>query len=162
MSKVMALLIFVFSFQAMADWSIDFSRRDKQIRKKEYTTPTGAKEKESMFDFLFSTGEPIQDVVLLNTDRGFVPSTLRTKEGHRYRIHVVNVNEKEKNVSFVLDAFSEHHATYYGKIKSFIITPQKEGVYTFQSPETSSQGRLVVYPAKNSAETLQVRSPASE
>ena len=42
------------------------------------------------------------------------------------------------NVSFVLDSFSEYHATFYGKIKSFVIRPVKEGVYKFVSPETSA------------------------
>jgi hypothetical protein len=68
------------------------------------------------------------------------------------------VNEKEKNVSFVLDSFSEHHATYYGKIKTFTIRPQKEGVFKFVSPETAAQGKLVVFPASGP----ETRMPASE
>ena len=159
--RFLFFLIIFSSHTVNAEWGVDFSRRTKELRKNEYTTPTSAKESESVFDFIFATGEPIQDVVVLNTETGFVPATIRAQEGRQYRIHIVNVNEKEKNVSFVLDAFSEHHATYYGKIKSFIINPQKEGIYTFQSPETSSQGRLVVYPAKQNAR-IGVRSPASE
>ena len=160
MRFITILSIFLLSQPMSADWKVDFSRRNKEIRKKDYVTPTGNKNKESVFDFVFNSGEPIQDLVVLNTDRGFVPSTLRTQEGRQYRIHVVNVNEKEKNVSFVLDAFSEHHATYYGDIKSFLINPKKEGIFTFQSPETSAQGRIVVYPVKGGSAKL--RAPASE
>ena len=72
-----------------------------------------------------------------------------------YTLYVVNVNSKEKNVSFMLDAFSEHHAIFYGHIKSFQITPKKDGVFSFQSPETGAEGRMVVFaPAE-------VRQPAA-
>jgi len=162
MKGLLIITAILFTQFAHADWAVDFSRRTKQIRKKEYATPTGKQEKESVFDFLFTSGEPIQDIVLLNTDRGFIPSTIRTRQGLQYRIYVVNVNEKEKNVSFVMDAFSEAHATYYGKIKSFVIKPQKVGIYTFLSPETSSQGRLIVYPSKRNNNSVEMRTPASE
>ena len=144
-----------------AEWAVDFSRRNKEIRKKEYNEPQSTDKKEGFFDFIVNSTEPISEVVVLNTETGFVPSTIRAREGKSYRIHIVNVNQKDKNVSFVLDAFSEHHATYFGKIKTFVINPQKEGVYTFQSPETSAQGRLVVYPANNNT-NLEMRAPASE
>jgi len=78
---------------------------------------------------------------------------------------VVNVNEKNKNVSFLLDAFSEHHATYYGDIKKIHIEPQKKGVYTFQSPETSAQGKLVVVPTSKQEPKnprLRLRHPAGQ
>lgn len=149
----------------MADWAFNFTRRNKDIRKKEYTSSSQVKDKGGFFDFVLNSSDPINEIVILNTDHGFVPSTINAKEGMQYRIHIVNVNEKDKNVSFVLDAFSEHHATYFGKIKSFIINPQKEGIYTFQSPETSAQGRLVVYPTskvKESSEKVNLRAPASE
>ena len=153
------LLVVLAGSMAQADWTIDFSKRSKELRKQEYIIPEGKSEKESLFDFIFKSGEPIQEVVIINTDKGFVPSTIRVVEGRNYRVHVVNVNASEKNVSFVLDAFSEHHATYFGKIKSFLINPKKPGVYTFQSPETSAQGRLVVHSSKQS---VQLRAPASE
>ena len=160
--KLIILTIFLLTPSWLkAEWTVDFSRRNKEIRKKEYQKPKDAKEKDGFFDFIVNSTEPIHEVVVLNTETGFVPSTIRAREGMAYRIHVVNVNEKDKNVSFVLDAFSEHHATYFGKIKTFIINPQKEGVYTFQSPETSAQGRLVVYPSKG-LNKLQMRTPASE
>ncbi len=164
--RLQFLLLFVFVLPvANAEWDVDFSRRAKEIRHQEYSRPHVKKEKGSMFDFVFSAGEPLQEVVVLNTEKGFVPSTIRVRKGMSYKVHIVNVNDKEKNVSFVLDSFSEHHATYYGKIKSFYIKPKKEGVFTFQSPETSAQGRLVVYPNRkkfNNIEAVEIRSPASE
>jgi len=115
-----------------------------------------ARKSKGIFDALFDAGEPVQELVIINTEKGFVPSTVRVRKGGRYMIHVVNVNEKEKNVSFILDGFSEHHATYYGKLKSFRLEPRKEGVYSFQSPETSAEGRLIVFNPE-----ISIRAPAA-
>ena len=150
---------------AGADWNVDFSRRSEQFGKTDTwgkpAVDNSVKDK-NVFEKIFDTSIPLHEVVILNTDTGFIPSSISVAEGHQYKVHVVNVNEKSKNVSFVLDAFSEHHATYYGKIKTFYIHPKKAGVYTFQSPETSAQGRLVVYPPKGVSEGPDVRLPASE
>ncbi len=126
------------------------------------TVPTeeiGKKDPEAskgLFDTVFDAGEPVQDIVVMNTEKGFVPSTVRVRKNGRYKISIVNVNEKEKNVSFILDGFSEHHSTYYGKVKTFLLEPKKEGVFSFQSPETAAEGKLVVF---NPQAT--VRNPAS-
>ena len=146
-------------------WKVDFSRRQTEKRSQDLREPASvdqapvAAPDPSFFESLFQNGEIAQEIVVLNTERGFVPSTIRVKKGLNYQIHIVNVNEKEKNVSFVLDSFSEHHATYYGKLKSFVIRPVKEGVYKFVSPETSAQGKLVVFPSSGGPEQ---RLPASE
>lgn len=163
MLRPLLILITLFAFTQTihAGWDIDLSRRTKEIRQKEYTVPGNKKEEEGFLDAILATGEPVQEVVVLNTNKGFIPATLRVREGRLYKVHVVNVNETEKNVSFVLDAFSEHHATYYGIIKTFTIRPKKEGIYSFQSPETSAQGRLVVYPAVQQGQ-VDIRHPASE
>lgn len=164
---------------ANADWTIDFSRRASKTREADLsaaarperkpasaqapavvvdpTLDTTPEPKKGLIDTLFDSGEPVQDIVVLHTDKGFVPSTVRVRKGGRYRIHVVNVNEKEKNVSFILDGFSEHHATYYGKIKVFQLEPRKEGSYSFQSPETSSEGKLIVFNPQ-----VSIRAPASQ
>lgn len=170
---LIALLVTV--APANADWTVDFSRRQQQTRTQDLREPasvTGempvavpanpnaqeqAGSNPSFFESLFQPGDIAQEIVVLNTEKGFVPSTIRVKKGLNYQIHIVNVNDKEKNVSFVLDSFSEHHATYYGKLKSFVIRPQKEGVYKFVSPETSAQGKLVVIPST----PLDNRAPAS-
>jgi hypothetical protein len=173
---------------ARADWQVDLSRRTKANREADLrasqaamgqaetrgpaavragdavastSTEDGAGNRTGFIDQLFDSGEPLQEMVVLNTEKGFVPTTLRVRKGGRYMIHVVNVNEKEKNVSFILDGFSEHHATYYGKIKSFRLEPKKEGVYSFQSPETSAEGKLVVF-SPQMALPASVRGPASE
>jgi len=151
--------------EAQADWKIDFSRRMKDTRHSDLSEGeqpnTSA---EGFLKSLFTYSEAAQDVVILHTETGFVPSTVRVRQGGVYRLHVVNVNEKERNVSFVMDAFSEHHATFFGKIKSFEIRPQKDGVFRFVSPETSAQGRLVVYPpaSPSSPQSTELRIPASE
>lgn len=158
------LSLFVFSIPALvhSEWNVDLSRRTKELQKIETTQPVeNTKSESSFFDLSFERSAPVQEIVILNTDKGFVPSTVRVRESQPYKIHVVNVNDKERNVSFVMDAFSEHHATYFGKIKTFVIQPKKEGIYTFQSPETTSQGRLVVMPGAK-GEGLNTRQPASE
>lgn len=164
-----SVLLFALTGQvASADgWKVDFSRRQQQTRTQDLREPASVSSElpidvapqtqPSFFESLFQPSDIAQEIVVLNTDKGFVPSTIRVKKGMNYQIHIVNVNEKEKNVSFVLDSFSEHHATFYGKIKSFVIRPQKEGVFKFNSPETSAQGKLVVIPSAPEG-----RLPASE
>ncbi len=88
--------------------------------------------------------EPTQDIVILNTESGFIPESIKLKIGESYRLHVVNVNMKEKNVSFLMDAFTQSHNTYFGNQKTFVIEPQVEGVFSFQCPETGVQGKAVV------------------
>lgn len=159
-----SLLLLGFVFAAQADWKIDLSRRQQQTRSQDLREPASTDQpvtvdspKAGFFETLFDNTPIAGEIVVLNTDKGFIPSTIRVRKGQAYQIHVVNVNDKEKNVSFVLDSFSEHHATFYGKIKSFTIRPQKEGVYKFVSPETASSGKLVVFPGGTDA-----RAPASD
>lgn len=145
----MALFVMASSVQvSVKAWEIDMSRRKADLRK--FRGPAAAeaeKKDKAWLDGLFQpTLEPHQEIVILNTDQGFVPETLKLKRGRSYKIHIVNVNEKEKNTSFVLDAFSQHHGTYYGQPKSFEISPKADGVFSFLCPETSKQGRIVVYP----------------
>ncbi len=102
----------------------------------------------------------VQDIVILNTERGFVPSAIRLKQGSQYRLFVVNINEKEKNVSFVMDAFAEHHSTFFGQAKVISVIPQRDGVFQFQCPETAMEGRLVVLPSNTPAADTATRSPA--
>jgi hypothetical protein len=161
--KIICLMFLLASSVAMADWDVDLTRRKEMRQKQDLAAPGEAQKEKGFLDALFQPGEPIQDVVILNTESGFVPNTFRARVGMRYNVHVVNINEKEKNVSFVLDAFSEHHATYYGKVKTFKMEPKKEGIYSFQCPETSTEGRLVVYPALNSnGPGVELRQPASQ
>ena len=186
--RIVALIWLSFGIaasSARAEWKVDLSRRQKTVRDADAialdrpadgssddsapdtgrhpasTVETG---KRGVLGKLFDVGEPTQEMVLLNTESGFVPSSLRLRKGAHYLVHVVNVNEKEKNVSFVLDSFGEHHATYYGKIKSFRVEPKKDGVYSFQCPETSAEGRVLVYSSPSTAPSenaTQIRAPAA-
>ena len=100
-------------------WEVDLSRRQLDFNRvtdqNRLPASTTTDESKSIFGQVFDSVEPTQDIVILNTEKGFVPDTIRVKKGNSYRIHVVNVNAKDKNVSFVLDAFSEHHNTVYGQ-----------------------------------------------
>jgi len=126
-----------------------------RAKKEEGTATVPAKSDGDMFLDLFNPTEPKQELVILNTEKGFVPAKIALRKGSHYTIHVVNVNEKEKNVSFILDSFSEHHSTFYGKIKSFEIKPAEEGIFSYQCPETSFEGKFVVF-------SPDYRGPASD
>jgi hypothetical protein len=127
-------------------FEIDLSRRRKATSQKEGAQPSvQPKSDGDLFLDLFNPSEPKQELVILNTEKGFVPAKVALRKGSTYTIHIVNVNEKEKNVSFILDSFSEHHSTFYGKMKSFEIKPAEEGVFTYQCPETSFDGKFVVF-----------------
>lgn len=147
MKALLFIFITVFTFQAHSEWSFDFSRRSKDIKDYHQMMPKETVKEKTLVESIFEPSVPLQEVVIMNTERGFVPATINVKSGMRYKVHVVNINEGDKNISFVMDAFSEHHATYFGKVKTFTIEPKKHGVYSFQCPETSAQGRLVVFPA---------------
>lgn len=128
-------------------WEVDFSRRQKDLKSMRLPasiTDQKADPNEKMVSNFFEAVEPTQEIVIMNTKAGFVPETIRLKKGQSYKIFVVNVNDKEKNTSFVLDSFSEHHATYFGEEKSFSISPKADGIFSFQCPETASQGKIIV------------------
>ena len=158
---VLNFSVFFFAFflqVTVKAWEVDMSRRQTDLDKfRGPASEQAAKTDKAWLDGMFQTLESSQEIVILNTEKGFVPDTLKLKKGKTYKIHVVNVNDKEKNTSFVLDAFSEHHGTFFGQLQSFDISPKAEGVFSFLCPETSKQGRIVVYPDGDSN-----RKPASE
>lgn len=143
------LLVFLTSVPAFA-WEIDLSRRQMDFTRisNESRLPASTTESRTLglVEKIIEPASPAQDIVIMNTENGFVPETVSLRQGATYRIHVVNVNEARKNVSFVLDAFSEHHNTLFGKTKTFTVTPKTDGVFTYQCPELATQGRLVVVP----------------
>ncbi|MBS1971256.1 MAG: cupredoxin domain-containing protein [Bdellovibrionales bacterium] len=142
-------------------WEVDLSRRQLDFNRvtdqSRLPASTTTDETQSLFGQVFDSVEPTQDIVILNTEKGFVPDTIRVKKGNSYRIHVVNVNQKDKNVSFVLDAFSEHHNTVYGQERVFNLNPKADGVFSYQCPETAVQGRVIVISNSSDSE----RKPAS-
>lgn len=90
--------------------------------------------------------EPTREIVILNTESGFIPDKIRIKKGEAYKVHIVNLNMKEKNLSFLMDSFTQSHNTIFGVRKSFNIEPQVEGIFSYQCPETGIEGQLVVVP----------------
>ncbi len=158
--KVALFLAVSFMHVSVRAWEVDLSRRQGDLQKVKTRGPasvvTENQKKDSMFAGIFTSLDPAQEIVIMNTEKGFVPETIQLKAGQAYKIHVVNVNEAAKNVSFVFDAFSEHHGTFYGQPKTFQISPKIEGVFSFQCPETAKQGRVVVAP------NAEGRRPASE
>ncbi len=137
-----------FSQVSVRAWEVDLTRRQKDL--KTMRLPASIvdqtqKPGDGLVNSFFESMDPTQEVVILNTDKGFIPGTLHLKKGRTYKVIVVNVNSSEKNTSFVLDAFSEHHATYFGEQKTFSISPKADGVFSFQCPETAQQGRIIVF-----------------
>lgn len=138
-----------FSMNSLA-WEVDFSRRQVEFNKvvNQDRLPASVNVEQPVTSFasqIFEGSEPVQDVVIMNTDKGFVPETVRLKKNGNYRFHIVNVNQKEKNVSFILDAFSEHHNTIFGEQKTFSVAPKVDGVFSYQCPETSIQGKIIIF-----------------
>lgn len=164
-SLVIGILL---SSQAIA-WEVDLSRRQKDIDR----NPASAHQAVIQLPipgFIkdFIVGEKVKggDIVIMNTDKGFVPNQIQVTQGESYTIHVVNVNESEKNISFILDSFAQHFGTFYGKSKSFTLEASKEGVYTFISPEVAAEGKIVVTKAETAPTLKQPevdnRMPANE
>ncbi len=166
--KTLILVIFstMLTTAAYGDWMIDFSRRQKDMIELEKQKQIYKEEKKSVLDMVTDRQEPMQDIVIINTRDGYHPKRIQVKRGQRYRVHVVNVNKAHKNVSFMLDAFSQHHGTYFGDEIVFEIEPRKEGLFDFQCPETKAKGQFVVYasdaPIESPLETIKLRRPASE
>ncbi|UOE99736.1 cupredoxin domain-containing protein [Bdellovibrio reynosensis] len=154
-------LLFLVTPAAMA-WEVDFSRRQvdfNRVTNEDRLPASSMKEEDSttILNSVFQSVEPTQDIVIMNTEKGFVPDKVHLKKGGNYRVHVVNVNGKEKNVSFVLDAFSEHHNTVFGQQKTFHVTPKAEGIFSYQCPETAVQGKFIIYSDAGTSD----RKPAS-
>lgn len=168
MSLRIFILATVFTSGAFAsEWKIDFSRRFNPDDKVEVYVPpaqpapkvTPAEAPVQFVKEILLENDPAPEIVILNTEKGFVPSSVTLKEGQPYRFHVVNVNEEQKNISFVMESFHQHHATYYGQIRTFVIKPEKSGIFRFSSPETAAIGRLIVSPKQ---EDVNIRLPASQ
>lgn len=150
-------LFFFMQVKVHADWNVDLSRRQTDFTRIENqrmpaTTNMDTNATKNDADILealkkvVNPVEPSQEIVILQTEKGFVPEMIHLKKNDVYKVHVVNLNLKEKNISFVMDAFSQTHNTVYGLIKTFTIQPKIEGVYSFQSPETGFLGKVVITP----------------
>lgn len=144
-----------------SDWQIDLSRRQTDFNRIQNTRmPANNKPKSAelgqavkadseivaAIKSAINPAEPTQDIVIIQNEKGFVPDQMYLKKGEVYQIHVVNLNPKEKNVSFLMDSFSQAHNTVFGVIKTFIIQPKVEGVFSYQSPETGVSGKVIIVP----------------
>lgn len=150
--KISLTLFFwtLFSLSAGA-WEVDFSRRQVEFSKIVNTDRAPASEAvtsddKTVFAKVFEVAEPTQDIVIMNTEKGFVPDTIKLRKNGNYKIHVVNLNDKNKNVSFIVDAFAEHHNTIFAQEKTFQLSPKVDGIFSFQCPETAVQGKIIVLP----------------
>ncbi len=154
---------FLFSFFFFAQvkihaWEIDLSRRQTNPTRIENqrmpsSNPTTKKVERSTdaeileaLKNVVSTVDVSRDIVIVNTEAGFVPDVVQVKKGEAYKIHIVNLNMREKNTSFLMDSFTQSHNTMFGNLKTFVIEPKVEGVFSYQCPETGVQGKLVVVP----------------
>lgn len=158
-------IVFV-AASAHAEWKVDFSRRQQNLVDMETKKQIYKKEKKTFLDMVLDREAPIQDLVILHKDKQFYPANVQVKTNRRYRVHVVNVDKENKNVSFMLDAYSQHHGTFFGEDKSFVIETRKEGMFQFQCPETAAKGHLVVRssdtPIDSPLQNIEMRQPASE
>lgn len=144
------ITLFFFAFFAQVSvraWEVDMTRRAKDLKTMRLpaSITDEKKQEESLVSSFLQATDPTQEIVIINTEKGFIPETIHLKKGQNYKIIIVNVNDKEKNTSFVLDAFSEHHATYFGQHKSFSVSPKSDGIFSFQCPETARQGKIIVF-----------------
>ena len=155
----LAVLFLSFAADSVMALDIDFSRRRQKLMKDEHRPAMENADFGVVGEFL-GVSSPSREVVILNTEKGFVPQTLRLEKDQKYTVYIVNVNDEKQNVSFVLDSYAQYHATYFGKMKRFEIRPSAEGVFSFQCPETSAEGRIVIY--KGTPKSVNTRGLASE
>ena len=154
-------LFYLVQVKVHADWGVDLSRRQVEFQKVENTrmpvsvvsvNPTVNTEEKTgttteVVEAIKRAVSPVEiskDIVIVQTETGFVPDSINLQKGVTYQIHVVNLNTKEKNVSFLMDSFSQTHNTVFGNMRSFKITPSIEGVFSYQSPETGASGTVVI------------------
>lgn len=159
-------MMMVFSVTVFAaDWKIDLSRRQKDLQRLDLEQIAADEKKQTTLEQIFEKEMPKEEVVIANTDKGFVPNVLRLKKDQTYQVSVVNVNKNKKNVSFMLDAFAEHHGTYFGDVVTFTVKPQKEGLFQFYCPEAEFIGKVLVYGPEETMQAvppIQIRQPAQQ
>lgn len=133
-------------------WEIDLSRRQNDFIRREIASDskpiikndkTKLPSNKNLIKKLINNND-IQQIVILNTENGFIPNKIHLKSDNKYKIYLVNINKKEKNISFILEKFKQHHATYFAEQVHFEIKPKEEGIFSFVCPETDAQGKIIV------------------
>lgn len=154
-------LFYLIQVKVHAEWQVDLSRRQVDFQRIENKRMPASvvsvdpninykNDDKSSLEIIeaikraVSVVEPAKDIVIIQNEAGFIPANINLQKGQVYQIHIVNLNAKEKNVSFLMDSFSQSHNTVFGNIKSFKISPNVEGVFSYQSPETGAVGTAVV------------------
>ena len=122
-------------------WEIDLSRRQKGTPR----SPQSSTSLTQVLDTVLDKQGPAQDLVILHTDTGFIPKSIKAPLNSVLRVYIVNVSQKNKNVSFMLDAFGESHGIYFGQVKDFSLTPKVEGQFSFICPETGALGTITIF-----------------
>lgn len=155
------VMFYLIQVKVHAEWEIDLSRRQVDFQRIQNARmpasvvsvdPYANKEtdEKSSLEVIeaikraVSPVIPTQKIVIAQTESGFVPEIIHLQKGETYEINVVNLNSKEKNVSFLMDSFSQSLNTVFGSLKTFKINPNVEGVFSYQSPETGASGKVVV------------------
>ena len=163
---ILVIFISIFSTVAYADWGIDFSRRQQDLIELEKQKQVYKEEKKSVLDMVTDRQAPRQDLAIIYTKDGWAPKNVQIKRGQRYRVHLANLNKKNKNLSFMMDAYSQHHGMYFGEEVVFEIEPRREGMFDFQCPETGEKGKFVVISSDSRIESpldsIKLSRPASE
>ena len=166
--KTMLFAFFFFAhLKSHAGWSIDLTRRQvdfnritdqrmpaSQLKQPPVATSGMANPSNEVVEAIKNIVNPIvpsQDIVIVQNENGFVPSTIQLKKDEVYQIYILNLNSKEKNTSFLLESFDQSHATFFGVMKSFKINPKMDGVFSYQSPETGAEGKIVVVDGRKPA-----------
>ncbi len=162
LAKLVLFSIFsLIQVKVHAKWEIDLSRRQTDLQKVQNikmpasvvsvdptinadNTDKSSSEIIAALKRVANLEAPSKDLVIIQTEDGFVPAVLNVQKNQTYKVHIVNLNSKEKNVSFLMDSFSQSHNTVFGNVRTFLINPNVEGVFAYQSPETGAAGKLVV------------------
>lgn len=134
-------------------WEIDFSRRVKDLETLRLPASIVDQVPQSAKKIPVATTAE-REIVILQTEKGFVPSVINLSVGEKYTFHVVNVNPQAKNSSFLLDAFSQNHGTYFGTTKEFSVSPQVAGKFKFQSPESGFDGEINIIDKNSEVKTI--------
>jgi plastocyanin len=152
------IFIFILLGAQAQSWDVDLSRRKLDFERvvDQNRLPASEIGQTSVFKIeeLIPPSQATQDIVILNTEKGFVPEKIVVRKGEAYRIHLVNVHSEKKNISFILDDFAESHNTPFAQEKQFELKPKKVGEFSFHCPETSFNGRVIVIDSE--------RKPASK
>lgn len=161
---ILFCLFYLVQVKVHAEWQVDLSRRQvdfdriQNVRMPATVVPSEIIENKAeranadVAEAIKRAAVVVEvgsEIVIAQTENGFVPSVISLQKGQTYTIHVVNVNSKEKNVSFLMDSFSQSHNTVYGNVRKFTINPNVEGQFSYQSPETGASGTIVVIGDKN-------------